>query len=278
VPTDQPWFDVRRVNPGIHIIEESLQAEQVKSYLVEGSERAILIDTGCGVGDLRRLVEELTSLPVIVVNSHAHWDHIGSNHQFDEIWIHEAEADKLEEGVPNSKLRPAFQPDQLTGPLPEGVDPDTLTFPPTKATRRLVDGDRIDLGGRSLEVIHGPGHSPGGISLLDEPNGALFSTDVAYLGPLYVYSPDLLLTYLQSLSHLADLAPRLTAVYPSHGPSPISPSRLAEMRDLIASIVAGRKPDSQVEDMASYRTGEVGAYVWGTPAHIGRPSALVGED
>jgi glyoxylase-like metal-dependent hydrolase (beta-lactamase superfamily II) len=265
VPTDQPWFNVRRAEPGIHIIEESYQVEQVKSYLVEGRERAVLIDTGCGVGDLRRLVEGLTSLPVIVVNSHAHWDHIGGNHQFEEIWIHEAEADKLEEGVPNAKLRPAFQPDQLTGPLPEGVDPDTLAFPPTKATRRLADGDLIRLGERTLEVIYGPGHSPGGISLLDEANGVLFSTDVAYIGPLYVDSPDLLPTYHRSLSRLADLAPRLNAVYPSHGDSPISPSKLAEMRDLIASIIAGRKPESQVEDMASYRTGEVGAYVWGTP-------------
>jgi glyoxylase-like metal-dependent hydrolase (beta-lactamase superfamily II) len=264
VSIDQPWFNARKVEPGVHIIEESYQVEQVKSYLVEGSERAVLIDTGCGVGDLRRLVESLTSLPILVVNSHAHWDHIGSNHQFDGIWIHEAEADVLELGVPNSKLRPCFQPDQLTGPLPEGIDPETLTFPPTKATRRLVDGDVIELGDRTLEVIHGPGHSAGGISLLDAANGFLFSTDVAYAGWLYVYRPALLPTYHNSLARLADLAPDLVAVFPSHDASPIEPSMLPKMRDGIASIVDGRLPDEVDDDLAIYSFEGFGAYVWET--------------
>lgn len=263
IPTDQPWFDLRRVEPGIFIIEEPFQVERVKSYLVEGDDLAILIDTGCGVGDLRRLVEELTQLPITVVNSHAHWDHIGSNRQFEEIWIHGAEAEKLEHGVPNTKLRPAFQPDQLTGPLPDGIDPDTLAFPPTPATRILKDGDRIDLGGRWLDVIHGPGHSPGGISLLDFANGALFSTDVAYAGALYVYSPDDLPIYLESLSRLAELAPKLTAVYPSHDASPISPDWLPKLRDGVAAIIDGRTPDLRIEDIARYDFDGFAVQVWG---------------
>lgn len=264
IPTDQPWFEVRRVEPGIFIIEEPFQVELVKSYLVEGNDRAILIDTGCGVGDLRRLVEGLTQLPVTVVNSHAHWDHIGSNWQFDDIWIHEAEAVKLTEGVPNSKLRPAFQPDQLTGPLPTGFDPYSIAFPPTSASRTLTGGERIDLGGRWLDVIHAPGHSPGGICLLDSANRALFTTDVAYAGYLYVDRPDDLPVYIQSLHRLADLVPDLDVLYPSHDASPISPEWLPKLRDGIAAIIAGRLPDKIAGDMATYEFDGFGAFVWET--------------
>ncbi|MEJ7838006.1 MAG: MBL fold metallo-hydrolase [Thermomicrobiales bacterium] len=262
VEQDQAWFEVRRVDPGVFIIEEPYQVEQVKSYLVVGADRAVLIDTGCGVGDLRRLVEGLTSLPITVVNSHAHWDHIGNNYQFEEIWIHEAEADVLELGVPNTKLRPAFQPNQLTGPMPDGVDIETLAFPPTTATRRLADGDLIDLGGRTLEVIHGPGHSVGGISLLDAGNRFLFSTDVGYAGALYVYRPGLLPTYQRSLKKLADREPDLVAVFPSHNASPIDPALLPLMRDGVSAIIAGRLPEEMDDDLAMYRFDGFSVYVW----------------
>ncbi|MBA2248063.1 MAG: MBL fold metallo-hydrolase [Chloroflexia bacterium] len=265
VPTSQPWFAVRLATPGIFIVEEPHHAEQVKSYLIEGEERAILLDTGMGVGDMRALVAELTVRPVVVVNSHAHWDHIGGNRQFDEIWIHEAEADALLTGVPNTKLRRAFASEHLTGPLPEGIDPVTISFPPTPATGTVRDGHRFDLGGRTLEVIHGPGHSPGGISLLDAGNRVLFSTDVAYAGALYVYDPAHLPMYLSSLSRLADLAPELEAVCPAHGPSPISPAMLPTMRDGIAAVIDGMPPQRTEGDMARYDFDGFALQVWGMP-------------
>ncbi len=265
VPTSQLWFAVWLATPGIFIVEEPHHAEQVKSYLIEGEERAILLDTGMGVGDMRALVDELTVRPVVVVNSHAHWDHIGGNRQFDEIWIHETEADALLTGVPNTKLRRAFAPERLTGPLPEGIDPATISFPPTPATGTVRDGHRFDLGGRTLEVIHGPGHSPGGISLLDAGNRVLFSTDVAYAGALYVYGPADLPMYLSSLSRLADLAPELEAVYPAHGPSPISPAMLPTMRDGVAAVIDGMPPQRTEGDMARYDFDGFALQVWGMP-------------
>lgn len=263
VPTSQPWFTVRRADPGIFVIEEPHHVEQVKSYLIEGDERAILLDTGMGVADMRALVDELTDRPVIVVNSHAHWDHIGGNRQFGEIWIHEAEAKALLAGVPNAKLRRAFAPENLTGPLPDGVEPATISFPPTPATGTVRDGHRFNLDGRTLEVIHGPGHSPGGISLLDAGGGALFSTDVAYAGALYVYDPADLPVYHASLSRLADLARDLEAVYPSHGASPISPALLPEMRDGVAAVIDGLPPHRTDGDMARYDFDGFALQVWG---------------
>jgi len=263
--TDQPWFSVRRVDPGIFIIEEPWQKELVKSYLVEGSARAVLIDTGCGVGDLRRLVAGLTSLPVTVVNSHAHWDHIGSNRQFDEILIHPAEAAELVKGVPNSTLRPAFQPDQLTGPLPAGFDPDTVSFPPTPATGLVNDGDVVDLGERTLAILHTPGHSPGGICLLDAANRMLFSTDVAYAGYLYVDTPDDLPVYAASLERLVDLVPQVDVVFPSHDASPIGPDWLPRLRDGVLEVMAGREPDRREGDFGQFDFDGFGVYLWGMP-------------
>jgi glyoxylase-like metal-dependent hydrolase (beta-lactamase superfamily II) len=91
----QAWFETTEVEPGIHAIEEPFHVERVKSYLVTGEDRAILVDTGMGVANIRDEVGRLTGLPVTVINSHAHWDHIGGNALFDDILIHPAEADEL---------------------------------------------------------------------------------------------------------------------------------------------------------------------------------------
>lgn len=244
----QGWFAVTNPEPGIFTIVEPLHEEEVKSYLIVGTERALLLDTGMGVGDIRSLVTGLTDRPVFVVNSHAHWDHIGGNDLFDEIWIHAAEADRLTAGVPNTKLRGAFAAAHLRGPLPAGFDSETRAFPATSATGILRGGETFNPGGRTLEVIHCPGHSPGGIALLDPGAGVLFSTDIAYPCALYAFSDESNLeTYHASLQRLATLAPLLRTVYPSHCASPMEPGLLPLMRDGVAAILAGRRPD-RIED------------------------------
>lgn len=242
----QGWFAVGEDSPGIFVIEEPLHVEEVKSYLIVGDERAMLLDTGTGVGDMRTLVDGLTDRSVFVVNSHAHWDHIGGNHWFDEIWIHEAEADGLLEGVSNERLQRWFTPKHLRGPLPATFNIKTFEIPPTPATGILQGGEFFNLGGRTLEVIHCPGHSPGGIVLLDADDGVLFSTDVAYADALYAYSDEADLgAYRASLERLATLTPVLRSVYPCHGPSPIAPAMLPAMRDAIVAILGGRPPDGK---------------------------------
>lgn len=249
---DHRWFAVTEPQPGIFTIEEPFHDERVKSNLIVGSERAVLLDTGMGVADIREVVDALTDRPITVVNSHAHWDHIGDNHRFDEILIHEAESDYLQAGVGNDVLRPWFGPEHLSGPLPPGVMAETIAIPPSAPTGMVADGDVIDLGGRTLEVMHCPGHSPGGIVLVDRANGALFSTDVAYAGALYVYGADELPVYARSLHRLATLAPGLQAVYPSHGDSPISPAMLPRMAEALARIVAGLEPTWQDDRRTVY--------------------------
>ena len=254
----QDWFAVSNPEPGIYTIEEPLHDEQVKSSLVVGRRRALLIDTGMGVGDIRALVESLTDRPITVVNSHAHWDHVGGNHRFadgtTEIWIHEAEAADLEAGVSNERLRRAFEPPYLRGPLPSGVELSALAIPPTRATHVLSGGERFDLGDRVLEVIHAPGHSPGGIVLLERASGVLFSTDVAYPCALYAFGPQAdLAAYRRTMTRLANLASSLRTVYPSHCGSPMSPALLPAMRDALDAVAAGRPPDEVAGARAHHR-------------------------
>lgn len=237
-----PWFVITEPAERVFVIEEPFHDERVKSCLIVGDERAVLLDTGMGVANIREMVDHLTKMPKLVVNSHAHWDHIGNNHRFDEIWIHEAESDALQSGVDNAVLRRWFGPEHLTGPLPDGVSPDTISIPPSSPTGLARDGQVIDIGGRQLEVLHCPGHSVGGIALVDHANGLLFSTDVAYAGALYVYGASDLPVYARSLHRLAALAPGLNAVYPSHGESPISPLMLPRMAEAFDQIVAGLEP------------------------------------
>ncbi|HEV2127326.1 MAG TPA: MBL fold metallo-hydrolase [Thermomicrobiales bacterium] len=244
---EQGWFAVDSPAEGVWRVQEPLHEENVKSFLVLGVERAALIDTGMGVGDILAVVERITTLPVVVINSHAHWDHIGGNAQFDEIWIHEAEAAGLANGVPNETLRGWFGPDRLRGPLPTHVDPATVAYPPTPPNGTLEGGEEMDLGDRCLEVIHAPGHSPGGTCLWDERNRILFTTDVAYPCSLLVDTRDDLPVYHRTLERLAALEPAPELVFGSHCDVEMPVAMLAAQRDAIAAIMDGREPDRELD-------------------------------
>jgi glyoxylase-like metal-dependent hydrolase (beta-lactamase superfamily II) len=250
----QDWFEVVEMEPGIVRILEPLHEELVSSYLVIGTELAVLIDTGMGVGDLAAVVADLTPLPVQVINSHAHWDHIGANWRFERIAIHRAEAADLIAGMPNRELRSWFIEDKLRGPLPEGTTAESVAIPGSAATQLLDGGEVFDLGGRSLEIVHAPGHSPGGIVLLDRTNGVLFSTDVAYPGPLHCQSDDADLdTYAETMRGLKALSPSLRVVYPSHERNLLAPGTLASMSEALDAIQAGRSADSVDGEVARHR-------------------------
>src|SRR3954447_7618001 len=94
-PLTLDWYAISNPSPGVFALLEPLQFERVLSYLILGNERALLIDTGTGAVSMKAAVESLTDLPVLLVNSHSHWDHVGNNQEFDEIAIHRAEAHEL---------------------------------------------------------------------------------------------------------------------------------------------------------------------------------------
>ena len=243
VNTGQPWFEVYKLTEDTFAIYEPAQFEEAISYLVSGAERAVVVDTGTGIGNLKQVISELTGLPVSVVNTHTHWDHIGSNHQFKEIACFNDEEciRKMRQGVSNERLRSSVAGDSIWKPLPEGFYAPTWAIPPVEPTTLLEDGDRIDLGGRSLEVIYTPGHSPGSICLLDRKNRILFTGDTFFPGPLYAYPEDVNINdYLSSLEKLSERLDEYDYLCSGHNDPWIKSEVIPRVFKAFQDIMAGK--------------------------------------
>lgn len=244
------WFEVVEFPAGVTMLAEPGHYEDVKSYLVEGERDVAVLDAGMGVGDFRGLVTSLSDRAPIVLLSHAHFDHIGACHRFERVLVHSSEADALRTGIPNEYFTPWFVEEYLRGvPLPADFDVTSAEIPPCEPTGYLKHGDVIDLGGRRLEAFHTPGHSPGGITLLDRDNRLLFPGDAVYLGPMFAYrATSDPLAYRASLRLLAELADDVDVVYPSHNTVPMTPQQLRDMHSAYEAIWSGRAPDRSEPD------------------------------
>ena len=135
--------------------------DESTAYLVTGTDKALLIDTANGREDIHAFVRELTDLPLMVVNTHGHFDHVYGNIYFDRVYIHPRDIAVAEHYF---------------------ADPEFVAWC-EKLDRRpaefsaIQEGDVIDLGGISLEIYDTPGHTPGGIVLLDRKERILFTGD-----------------------------------------------------------------------------------------------------
>lgn len=201
-------------------------------HLIVGEEKALLVDTGFGVGDLAGLVRQLTDKPLMVFNTHFHGDHSQGNGQFDQVYIHRFDVPYLEMSMKNNKG--GFLPQTARPIRPEDIVP--VGHPEIIP---VEDGDLFDLGGgRKLEVIHMPGHAAGGAMLLDHENGLLFSGDAV------VYTPTLIIgsfpcpwygeqmTVQAFRDALEKAMPRLSGVrrlYTGHSVQGIGPQQLTDM-------------------------------------------------
>lgn len=260
-PLTLDWYEISNPSPGVFALLEPLQVERVLSYLIVGNERALLIDTGTGAVSMKAAVESLTDLPVLLINSHSHWDHVGNNTEFTEIGIHRAEAHELAHTYSRADIEQFFGVGALLGPLPGDRGIDSISIDASVPTMLLDGGESFDLGGRAITALHTPGHAPGLLSFLDEENGILFSTDTAYLGYLYAYSDDTdLPTYIRSMDLLASLAPSLKVVHPSHNTDSMPPHYLPKMRDALLEVANGREPEEMDEQRAIYEFDGFGVY------------------
>ncbi len=248
VNSADPWFEVYRIRPGVFAIYEPHQFEEVISYLILGEKRALLFDTGLGVGKISSVVHDLTPLSIIVVNSHSHFDHVGGNAEFQEIWNQNSPYTLANaRGGLNDYSRDALTPQRLCGELPEGVSPNTFSTRPWRATHILDDGEIIDLGNRKLEVLFTTGHTPDSLCLLDRANGLLFTGDTFYPGPIYLFVPETNFgAYTSSIHRLAQLAPTLQLLLPAHNVPFAYPQALVHLEAGLNAIQSGEvKPISR---------------------------------
>jgi len=255
------WFYTREVARGVWLIAEP---QHVYTWLVEGSDRAVILDTGMGLVPIRPVAETLTSAPLSVVNTHYHFDHVGGNHEFDQIAIHEIGAPLIEQDVPREMLdayvdyarrqleaAKAFRAldrqytwlltaESDPRPFPSDFEPAQWMIRPSHATETLHDGQRLELGGRTLTVIHAPGHSPDGICLLEEREGLFFGGDSVNAGPIYAHFPDSDLDSLtNSTRRLADLSNDLrVAMFHHYGRPVAEPVLFREIADGVEQVNA----------------------------------------
>ncbi len=242
VPYPSDWFQLYRVAPGVTAIYEPFQWQEVISYLIEGSDRALLFDTGNGIADIAAVARQLTSKPIAVLNSHTHYDHVGGNHAFDQIYgMNTAFTRVRQGGHPNKDIAIEVSPEALCRGLPAGVSVSNHVGRPFAVTHFIEDGHALDLGGRTLEVLHIPGHTPDAIALLDEENGLLWTGDTFYEGPIWLYAPETDFdAYAESLRKLVPYVPRLAALLPAHNTPWVRPERLLEAQAGFEAVLAGK--------------------------------------
>ncbi len=241
IEVESDWFEAWDVGTGVIALYEPKQWQEVISYLVLGRDRALLFDTGMGIARISDVVRQLTDLPVTVLNSHTHMDHIGGNAEFSSILAMDTEYTRSRaEGLTNERVREELAPSALCAPLPSGVRQDNYAIRPWRITEVATDGHTIDLGGRILEVVALPGHTPDAIALLDAEAGYLWTGDSFYEGPIWLFAPETDRTsYAASVDRMAELSSRLTRVFPGHNTPVASPSRLLELRDAFLAVQEG---------------------------------------
>lgn len=180
------WYETIRFADDVTLIQEPWIKPfyRCNMWHVRGRDSDLLFDSGLGAVSLRDHVALVTERPLLCVASHTHFDHIGCHHEFPARAVHSAEAVILADPRRDWTLADRYATDAMFDAVPPGWDAAAYRVRAAAATRVLQDGDVIDLGDRVFEVIHTPGHSPGGIALWEARTGTLLSGDLVYDGPL----------------------------------------------------------------------------------------------
>jgi glyoxylase-like metal-dependent hydrolase (beta-lactamase superfamily II) len=214
------WYETIRMGDGVTLIQEPWIKPFYRCNIwhVRGRDGDLLFDSGLGHFSLRNHVPLVTERDLTCVASHAHFDHIGNHHEFPGCCIHHAEAHILADPRNDWTVADPYATDDMFDRQPAGWDQTKYHIKPATIGRVLTQGDVVDLGDRAFEVIHTPGHSPGGIALWEQKTGILLSGDVIYDGPLmdtiYHSSID---DYLTTLDKLRSL--QVHVVHGGHFPS-----------------------------------------------------------
>ena len=208
-------FEVIQISPDTWRIED----DGVRFFLLAGTEKALLIDTGMNVHNARDIAEKLTALPVLLLNTHSDMDHTGSNEQFESFYMHPDE-------------EPVYRSSGKKG-----------TILPIR------EGDTLDLGQRELKIIDLPGHTPGSIAVLDVKNRVLISGDpIQQHGRIFMFGPHRNMeNYIRSLEHLKAFQSQFDEIWPSHADIPVPNDTIDMLHDAAQKILAGEVSGKQRE-------------------------------
>jgi glyoxylase-like metal-dependent hydrolase (beta-lactamase superfamily II) len=274
-PVGDGWFSVRALADGVIAITEALGEVHprwgptlVHAYLVLGTQRGILIDAGLGIGDLRGAVEALTPVPVDLVLTHYHYDHVAGAPVFERVAMAAADAVFVRDGVTAEMAAfAATIPGRCSIPTPSGFDWATWRMPAIRPGRFLADGDVLEVGARDLEVIATPGHSPGSLCFLLQPDGILFTGDTLFAGGMHAdMQQSDVAAYRASVARLRALGEQVNALAPAHGPTPIRPALLGALDEALA---ARRAPATEPRPVGSRLEYDFGEFSVTVPTAVG---------
>ena len=241
VPVTDPWFEVYKVATGTFAIYEPHQAEETISYLIVGTKQAVIFDTGMGISSISKVIQQLTTKPVVVLNSHTHNDHVGGNWEFPYVFAMDTDFTRKNARGSRADAQAEIAPGQICGNLPAGFNPKTYATKPWKIFHFVHDGFTVNLGGRKLEIIATPGHTPDAIALIDRANGLLFTGDTYYPAPIWLYRPETDMdAYVASVKRLSALTPQVKMVLGAHNLPVADPTVLPKLVDAIVAVRAGK--------------------------------------
>jgi glyoxylase-like metal-dependent hydrolase (beta-lactamase superfamily II) len=221
------YFRVYPIDPQTYVISEPKYWQENVSYLLLGTRQALLFDTGPGIYSIRAVVQSITSLPVLVIPSHLHFDHVGDLQEFDDVRLLDTPA-----------LRSQVHDGYFIEPPSQYLLRATNRF---HVSGWIADGQTIDLGGRRIRLISTPGHTPDSVSLIDASHTRLFTGDIVNRIVTLVDVPGSdVHAMAASLRHLLEIAPAGGLAYEAHSETPLQPAELKMLADGVADIAAGR--------------------------------------
>ena len=226
--------DVIQLNENTWSFEDGF----VRFFLLEGSERAVMIDSGINCKEAARLAKELTDKPVMLLNTHGDGDHTSGTEGFEKIHIHQADYVGCEVNVRYPSVAPVY----------------------------INDGEIIDLGDRPLKIIHIPGHTAGSVAILDVNRRILYAGDSVQKGHIYMFGakrrPD---TYEASLDKLIALEDEYDQIYASHDEYVLPKDHVRKVKDAWKKVIKGEVSYEMIElfgnRVKSYTTEDCGFFM-----------------
>ncbi len=221
---------IKKLSFGVYSIDQ----EMVRCFLILGSSRAILLDTGAEACSLMELIRSVTDLPLLVLHTHGDGDHTANDALFSDIYAHPDEFPVIHQ----------FRPDLKAHLHPIG------------------NGTSFDLGNRTLSVVEAPGHTPGSICLLDRQNRILFSGDTISYGPVFLFGSHRdIHTYRNTLTSLMEMG-GFDTIYPCHNSCPVSltviPALMAAVDGALDGSIVPTPSDMPMPDGAAPSLYSVG--------------------
>ena len=232
-------YTVKQLDAHTWQFEETNTRMGVYFYLLEGEKKAVLVDSGLGNIDLFGIIRGLTEKPVEIIATHSHGDHVCGNWAFPVIYLHEADREGYLRTV-------------------RGEGPGRLPRPIPAETLPITDGQEFDLGGRTLRIIHTPGHSDGSVCVLDVERRWLYTADCCCRGEVLAFGSVGIAGYRDTMRRLVAMGDQYDTTWPGHLSSPVDKEVLARILALAEDAAAGRAETKAFEN--AFFKGYVGTY------------------